>query len=166
MIGLWGNEPEDCADFLSTSRERYACVCRRKEATMPKQFYELAIETIRRIKRPCASSPSIVIGLAIILMFGTANRSHADDSPRGNRDKIAEMTALVRHNEHCPEVPPQWSIAYLMLLTMAPPTEEQVVAKEREMLALSGKLGNKKWCQLYSLEMEQAYIIYRLATQR
>jgi hypothetical protein len=53
-----------------------------------------------------------------------------------------------------------------MLLMTAPPTEEQVVAKERDMLALSGKLGNKKWCQLYSVEMEEAYIIYRLATHR
>jgi hypothetical protein len=52
-----------------------------------------------------------------------------------------------------------------MLLMMAPPTEAQVAAKEREMLALSGKVGNKKWCQLYAAEMEQAYIIYRLATQ-
>jgi hypothetical protein len=34
------------------------------------------------------------------------------------------------------------------------------------MLALTGKRGNEKWCQLYSAEMEQAYIIYRLATQR
>ena len=76
------------------------------------------------------------------------------------------MTALVRHNEHCPEVPRLWATSYLMLLMMTPPTEEQVVAKEREMLALSGKLGNRKWCQLYSVEMEQAYIIYRLATQR
>lgn len=93
-------------------------------------------------------------------------RSYAEDSSGGDRDKIAEITALVRHNEHCPAVPQQWSVAYLMLLMTTPPTEEQVVAKEREMLALSGKLGNKKWCQLYSMEMEQAYIIYRLATQR
>lgn len=86
--------------------------------------------------------------------------------PGRNRDKIAEMTALARHNERCPAAPREWAASYLILLTMAPPTEEQVIAKEREMLALSGKLGNKKWCQLYSVEMEQAYIIYRLATQR
>jgi hypothetical protein len=89
-----------------------------------------------------------------------------DSSSKLGVEKIAEMTALVRHNEHCREVPRQWSIAYLMLLTTATPTEEQVVTKEREMLALSGKLGNKKWCELYSMEMEQAYVIYRLATQR
>lgn len=53
-----------------------------------------------------------------------------------------------------------------MLLMMAPPTEEKVVAKEREMLALRNKIGNKKWCQLYSVEMEQAYIIYRLEGHR
>jgi hypothetical protein len=133
---------------------------------MQKHFYGLGIEPIQRIKKPRAQSRLAVIGLTIILTLAAANHSHADDSSGGNRDKIAEMTALARHNERCAEVPRQWSIAYLMLLMTTPPTEEQVVAKEREMLTLSGKLGNKKWCELYSMEMEQAYIIYRLATQR
>ncbi len=133
---------------------------------MQKQLCGLATKPTQRIKKPFANSRLGMIGLTIALTFGMANRSHADESSRGNRDKIAEMTALVRHNEHCPEVPRLWATSYLMLLMMTPPTEEQVVAKEREMLALSGKLGNRKWCQLYSVEMEQAYIIYRLATQR
>lgn len=133
---------------------------------MQKQFYRLAIEPIRWIKTTRMKFRLAMIGLTFILTLGTANCSYADDSAGGNREKIAEMTALARHNERCAEVPRQWSIAYLMLLMTTPPTEEQVVAKEREMLALSGKLGNKKWCELYSMEMEQAYIIYRLATQR
>lgn len=133
---------------------------------MQKQLYGLVIEPIRWIKKPIANSRLGLIGLTIALTLGMANSSHADESSGGNRDKIAEMTALARHNEHCPAVPRLWATSYLMLLMMAPPTEEQVVAKEREMLAITGKLGNKKWCQLYSAEMEQAYIIYRLATQR
>jgi hypothetical protein len=133
---------------------------------MQKHLHGLEFEQVQQIKRSRANSHLILIALAIILTLGAANQSHADDSSRGNRDKIAEMTALARHNEHCPAVPRLWATAYLMLLMTTPPTEEQVVAKEREMLALSGKLGNKKWCELYSMEMEQAYIIYRLATQR
>lgn len=132
---------------------------------MQKQFYGIAIESTQRIKKTSTASRLGVIGFMIALTLGTTNRSYADDTSGGNRDKIAEMTALARHNERCPAVPREWAAAYLILLTMAPPTEEQVIAKEREMLALSGKLGNKKWCQLYSVEMEQAYIIYRLATQ-
>lgn len=133
---------------------------------MQKHLHGLEIEPVRQIKRSRANSHLILIALAIILTLGAANQSHADGSSSGSREKIAEMTALVRHSEHCPEVPRLWATAYLMLLMTTPPTEEQVVAKEREMLALSGKLGNKEWCQLYSMEMEQAYIIYRLATQR
>jgi hypothetical protein len=135
---------------------------------MQKQLYGLVIEPIRRIKKPIANSRLGLIGLTIALTLEMANvrTSRADEARGESRDKIAEMTALARHNERCPAVPREWAAAYLILLTMAPPTEEQVIAKEREMLALSGKLGNKKWCQLYSVEMEQAYIIYRLATQR
>lgn len=134
---------------------------------MQKNFYELAIDSIRWIKKPVANSRLGWIGLTIALTLGMANvrTSRADEARGESRDKIAEMTSLARHNEHCPAVPREWAAAYLILLTMTPPTEEQVIAKEREMLALSGKLGNKRWCQLYSVEMEQAYIIYRLATQ-
>jgi hypothetical protein len=126
----------------------------------------LAIVPLQRIKKRLANSRLGMIGLMIVFTLGIANGSHADDSSGGNRDKIAEMTALVRHSEHCPEVPRLWATSYLMLLMMAPPTEEQVAAKEREMLALRDKIGKTKWCQLYSVEMEQAYIIYRLVRQR
>jgi hypothetical protein len=133
---------------------------------MQKKIDGLEIELIQRIRRPLANAWLSMVGLTIALTLGIANNSHADDSHGGNRDKIAEMTALVRHSEHCPEVPRLWATSYLMLLMMAPPTEEQVAAKEREMLALRDKIGKRKWCQLYSVEMEQAYIIYRLAGQR
>jgi hypothetical protein len=43
--------------------------------------------------------------------------------------------------------------------------EEQAAAREREMMALRDKIGIKKWCQLYSVETGQPYIIYRLEGQ-
>lgn len=132
---------------------------------MQKQLYEFSIGIIQKIKKPLRSG---MIAQTIALLIGMADpsSSRAAETTRENRDKIAEMTALVRHSEHCPEVPRLWTTSYLMLLIMAPPTEEQVAEKEREMLALRDKIGTEKWCQLYSVEMEQAYIIYRLARQR
>jgi len=32
------------------------------------------------------------------------------------------------------------------------------------MLALRDKIGETKWCQLYSVEMEEAYQVYRIVT--
>ena len=135
---------------------------------MQKRISVFATSSINKIKRSFSGSVFGMIGLTIALTLGIANtnKSRADESTRESRDKIAEMTALVRHSEHCPEVPRQWAAAYVILLMMAPPTEEQVVEKEREMLALREKIGKKKWCQLYSVEMEQAYIIYRQAAHR
>jgi hypothetical protein len=90
----------------------------------------------------------------------------AEDSNQLGIEKIAEMTALVRHSEACPPVPREWSMGYLMLLMIAPPAEEQVVALEHKMLALRRDIGTVRWCQLYSVEMEEAYLIIKQATHR
>jgi hypothetical protein len=76
------------------------------------------------------------------------------------------MTALARHDDLCPEVPDEWSAAFTALLMVATPTEEQVEAQERKMLALRDKIGVAKWCQLYSVEMQEAYLIYQTMLQR
>jgi hypothetical protein len=34
------------------------------------------------------------------------------------------------------------------------------------MLALRDRIDSAKWCQLYSAEMEEAYLIYQQATRR
>ena len=108
----------------------------------------------------------IGVATALTLAITSVARSEADELNRGATNKIAEMTALVRHSEACPEVPRPWAIAYLMLLMMAPPMEEQVEAQERKMLSLRDKVGTAEWCQLYTAEMEEAYLIYRQATRR
>ncbi len=109
-----------------------------------------------------------MIGAAIALTLAItgAGSSQADEQNRLAINKLAEMTALVRHSEACPEVPRQWAIAYVMLLMMAPPAEELVEVQERKMLALRARIGRTKWCQLYSLEMEEAYLVYQQATRR
>jgi hypothetical protein len=80
--------------------------------------------------------------------------------------KLAEMTAMSRHNETCPTVPDEWSDAYLVLLMKNPPPEEEVEAQERKTLALRRRIGNAKWCELHSVEMQEAYLLLQLLMQR
>lgn len=80
--------------------------------------------------------------------------------------KLAEMTAMSRHNEKCPEVPHEWSAAFIILLMKNPPTEEDVEAQEHDTLALRSRIGRAKWCQLYSVEMQEAYLIFQMLLQR
>jgi hypothetical protein len=80
--------------------------------------------------------------------------------------KLAEMTAMSRHNEICPEVPREWSTAFVILLMKNPPSEEDVEAQERDTIALRRRIGKAKWCQLYSVEMQEAYLIFQMLTQR
>ena len=89
-----------------------------------------------------------------------------DDSQQLGMEKMAEMTAMFRHNDDCPSVPPAWSSAFVMLMMTHPPSEAQVEAKERETLALRDKIGKPKWCQLYAVEMQEAYTIFQFAIQR
>jgi hypothetical protein len=44
--------------------------------------------------------------------------------------KLAEMTAMSRHDEICPDAPREWSAAFVILLMKNPPSEEEVEAQE------------------------------------
>jgi hypothetical protein len=48
---------------------------------------------------------------------------------------------------------------------IAPPSEAQVQAQEQKMLALRRQIGTARWCQLYSAEMAEAYLIYKQSTR-
>ena len=80
--------------------------------------------------------------------------------------KMAEMTAMSRHDDLCPDLPNEWSAAFIILLMKNTPPEDQVEAQERKVLALRDQIGNAKWCQLYSVEMQEAYIIVQWIMQR
>jgi hypothetical protein len=80
--------------------------------------------------------------------------------------KLAEMTAMSRHSESCPHVPDEWSASFLILLMKNTPPEDQVEAQERKVLALRDKIGNTRWCDLFSVEMQEAYIIVQSRLQR
>ena len=80
--------------------------------------------------------------------------------------KLAEMDAMSRHDEICPEVPGEWSAAFILLLVKNPPSEDDVEAHERGTLALRRRIGKAKWCQLYSVEMQEAYFIFQMLMQR
>jgi hypothetical protein len=86
--------------------------------------------------------------------------------PNPRASSAEPIAAMARHNEKCPDVPTQWAAAYLALLMAAPPTEEQVTTEERKTLALRREIGIVKWCQLYTVEMQQAFLIYQYITRR
>jgi hypothetical protein len=130
---------------------------------------------------------SVTIALAcLIALFGAdvayagEDAGHQTTSPRAQTSeppadaeldrlgmqKLAEMTAMVRHNEICPQVPDEWSAAYLFLLMKNPPPEDEVEMQERNTLALRNRIGKTKWCQLYSVEMREAFLVVQLLMQR
>lgn len=104
--------------------------------------------------------------ILFMLMTMASQACNADQLAEAGKNKLAEITALVRHNENCPDVPRSWAAAFAILLMITPPTEEQVEAQEKQVLALRRRIGQAKWCQLYAAEMEQAYLAYTLAAGR
>jgi hypothetical protein len=127
----------------------------------------------------------ISLFLAALISFGANTANAGDDagaqtpSPRPQTSepptdaaldklgmqKLAEMTAMSRHDEICPAVPDEWSAAYIVLLMKNPPSEEEVEAQERNTMALRKRIGQAKWCQLYSVEMQEAYLALQLLMQ-
>jgi hypothetical protein len=90
----------------------------------------------------------------------------AAELDRFGMQKLAEMTAMSRHNEICLEVPREWSAAFIILLMKNPPAEEDVEAQEKDTLALRRRIGKAQWCQLYFVEMQEAYLIVQMRLQR
>jgi hypothetical protein len=75
------------------------------------------------------------------------------------------MTAMSRHSETCPDVPDEWSAAFIVLLMKNTSPEDQVEAQERKVSALRDRIGNARWRQLFSVEMQEAYIIVQSIMQ-
>lgn len=95
-----------------------------------------------------------------------ALQSDGDRLDELGRKKIAEIMAMTRHSDMCPEPPNDWSTAFLVLMTLGTPTENQVADQERKTLALRRKIGEERWCQLYLVEVKEAYLAYQLATRQ
>lgn len=119
------------------------------------------IETKPNAKSKTTVRPRLFFATVICSFVLHCPSVSAAESAAGPRnEKLAEIATMARHNEKCPDIPRQWAVAYLILLMMHPPTEEQVTIEERKTLALRREIGPVKWCQLYSVEMQQAYLIY------
>lgn len=125
----------------------------------------IAIKSTTRLRIRRDSKP-LLTAVALSLALFQAIGSVTAQSANANNEKLAEIAAMARHNEQCLDIPRQWAAAYLTLLMAGPPSEEQVVKEERKTLALRKEIGIVKWCQLYSVEMEQAYLIYQYITHR
>ena len=108
----------------------------------------------------------VVSAISICLVSSIVTSAKANSLDQQGTTKLAEITAFFRHSESCPQAPEEWSDAFTMLLMMSTPSEQQVEEQEKKALALRDKLGQAKWCQLYALEMQEAFVVYRLATGR
>lgn len=102
----------------------------------------------------------------IYLGLGAATPANADHLDDLGVAKLAEMAAFVRHANECPAVPKQWSSALVTLLILNYPSEQQIDDQEYQALALNDRIGQAKWCKLHAVEMEEAYVVYRMAIER
>ena len=110
-------------------------------------------------QRPKSRRTRWVIGLALLVLIGVgaAQESHRqsrmpdaptqpattnvldlEPGPAGRlasdertlaTNKLAEMVALFRHSEDCPEVPRAWSTALILLESVNPLIEDQIKTK-------------------------------------
>ena len=114
-------------------------------------------------KFPSLNRSFVVSAISLSLASYTLTPAKAGPLDQQGMKKLAEITAFFRHGERCPDVPEEWSDAFTMLLMMNTPSEQQVEDQEQGVLALRDKIGQAKWCQLYAVEMEEAFVAYRLA---
>lgn len=133
-----------------------------------KRHLALCANAYRNWDRPAATARVVRFFTTGTLLFAFSypGACVAEQHTESNNTKLAEIAAMARHNEKCPDVPRQWAVAYLILLVMAPPAEDQVETQKRKTLALRREIGMTRWCQLYSVEMEEAYLIYQYAKRR
>jgi hypothetical protein len=96
-----------------------------------------------------------------------ASAAIADDLDSKGRAKLAEMMAFVRDGpDQCGEtVPVGWTFEVLALYMAAgkkAPLEEEIAAKQEELAAMRSRMGDRKWCDLYGIEMQEADMIANL----
>jgi hypothetical protein len=102
--------------------------------------------------------------VALLFMFSGA--ASAQENQAAGRAKLAEMIAFIRHaSEKCAaSVPGSWPMEALsLLMVVKPPLDErEIVLKEKEVEQYRVRLGLKKWCELYAVEMGEAHAIVEL----
>jgi hypothetical protein len=78
-------------------------------------------------------------------------------------EPFAEMVAFARLGSvACQRLAPDvegFHALALLRLIKPPLTDKAIVAKEKEVKRLRGRLGLSRWCRLYAGEMEQARIL-------
>ena len=79
------------------------------------------------------------------------------------RDTFGEMIAFARlASVACERLAPDaegFHALALRTLVKPPPTEKEIVAKEKDVKQLRVRLGFRTWCQRYTDEMAQARIL-------
>ena len=90
-----------------------------------------------------------LLGMLEAAQAGLGQRIHADDRCPAPRRLLDELLPLVQEIQR-----------------LERGQVRQVEAQERKMLTLRDRIGNAKWCQLYSVEMQEAYIIVQSIMQR
>ena len=115
---------------------------------------------------PSLSRSFVVSAISLCLGSSILTPTKADPLNQQGMTKLAEITAFFRHSGSCPQVPEEWSDAFTMLLMINTPSGQQVEEQEKKALALRDMIGQAKWCQIYALEMQEAFVAYQLATGR
>jgi hypothetical protein len=99
----------------------------------------------------------------VTLLTASTGQVIAQDYEASSRAKLAEMMAFIRlASEPCAgSVPSMWGFEVLALyVAVKPPIPEaEIKTKETEVARYRTRLGLKKWCQLYAVEMKEAHII-------
>ena len=104
----------------------------------------------------------------VIKILLAASAAMASDPDAAGRTKLAEMMAFVRDGpDQCgddavPQEQPFEVLALYMAAGKKAPLEDEIVAKQKELAAMEFKMGVKKWCALYRVEMEEADLIAKL----
>lgn len=114
------------------------------------------------------TSMKAAILAAALIAFASPAAVAGDDMDAKGRAKLAELMALVRESEKCPQPPDSWAFDVIGLYVSAgdkAPTEDEIDTAMTETEALRAKIGAAKWCAYYLSQMEAAHAIVQMNAQ-
>jgi len=112
------------------------------------------------------SATGRALGQLVLVCFAIGGSAVTAKGTQPGRATFAEMIAFARLAlVPCKRLAPDAEDFYaltLRRLTKPPITEEEIVAKEKDVKRLRNRLGLSRWCKRYAGEMEQARILVQV----
>ena len=110
-----------------------------------------------------------IIAIACGVLFSQIGIAADQDADAAGRAKMAEMMAFIRQGaEICHGAAPDaWVFeTFGLYSSIKPPvSEEEIAGKEEYLNGLRSKIGDKKWCELFGIEMSEAHMIVEWRTK-